>query len=156
MGREPTLPIWFLMTPSRFGIAPPPANNGLLLLVSCSGRKNSAGGLIPASERYTGQTFRYAKRLAEKEGLTLFVLSAKFGIIPADQPIPNYNQKLKESYAGPWPKGKGYYIGSPLYFSNVPKRFLPVLPKGLSIGLQYQFLKRQLIEGFSPAGGLHA
>ncbi|MBE9195800.1 hypothetical protein IQ219_10905 [Synechocystis sp. LEGE 06083] len=71
-----------------------------LLLISCSRKKIVSGNNMPAIERYDGPAFRLLRRfLAQKEAsyLDIYILSAKFGIIPYDTPIPNYDEKLTKN-----------------------------------------------------------
>lgn len=66
-------------------------------MMACSATKSSAPGEIPARDRYTGPlwlTYRAVDPRGELAELT--VLSAKFGWISGDRPIPDYDQKLDE------------------------------------------------------------
>jgi hypothetical protein len=68
-----------------------------LLIVSCSQCKRSDPGLLPAIDRYDGPTFRVLRRFLKERpsaALDIFILSAKFGLIPHNQPIPNYDQRM--------------------------------------------------------------
>lgn len=68
-----------------------------LLIVSCSQRKRPDPGLLPAIDRYDGPTFRVLRRYLKEQPsaqLDIFILSAKFGLIPANQLIPNYDQRM--------------------------------------------------------------
>lgn len=67
-----------------------------LLLISCSARKRSDPGLLSALERYDGPAFRVLRKQlrAGRPAVRVLVLSAKFGLIPADLPIPDYDQRL--------------------------------------------------------------
>jgi hypothetical protein len=79
-----------------------PPNLRSLLIVSCSQRKRSDPGLLPAIERYDGPTFRVLRRFLKEQSsahLDISILSAKFGLIPANQPIPNYDQRITLSRA---------------------------------------------------------
>lgn len=70
-----------------------------LLIVSCSQRKGSDPGLLPAIDRYDGPTFRLLRRFLKESPsppLDIFILSAKFGLIPHNQPIPNYDQRMTQ------------------------------------------------------------
>jgi uncharacterized protein DUF6884 len=67
-----------------------------LLLLGCSRRKRTDGGLLPALERYDGPTFRVVRK-ARRHGIPLpmtLVLSAEYGLIPAQQPIPAYDRRM--------------------------------------------------------------
>lgn len=69
-----------------------------LLIVSCSQRKRSDPGLLPAIERYDGVNFRVLRK-AKREGywpenLDVLILSAKYGLIGASTPITSYEQRM--------------------------------------------------------------
>lgn len=58
---------------------------------------------MPAIERYDGPAFRVLRRYLQTRaaanefksaGLDVYVLSAEFGLIPADQPIPDYDRRM--------------------------------------------------------------
>ena len=79
------------------------SNTKYLLLVSCSQRKNSDSGLLPAIERYDGVNFRVLRK-AQREGyfaenLDILILSAKYGLIESDYPIEDYECKMTEGRA---------------------------------------------------------
>ncbi len=70
-----------------------------LLIMACSQRKRSVPDLLPAIERYNGPQFqilrKYLREHPEKIGsLTVYILSAKFGLIPANRSIPYYDYKM--------------------------------------------------------------
>lgn len=68
-----------------------------LLLLACSQRKRLDPGLLPAVERYDGPTFRVLRRFFRQEPTDApdcYVLSAQFGLIPGDHPIPHYDQRM--------------------------------------------------------------
>jgi hypothetical protein len=68
-----------------------------LLIMSCSQCKRKEPRLLPAIERYDGPTFRVLRRFLQAQPskpLDIFIVSAKFGLISADQPIPNYDQPM--------------------------------------------------------------
>jgi hypothetical protein len=67
-----------------------------LLIVSCSRRKNPASKKLPAIERYDGPIFQVLRKFLRefpKDARTLdvYILSAKFGLIPSQQKIPWYD-----------------------------------------------------------------
>jgi Family of unknown function (DUF6884) len=65
--------------------------------MSCSQRKRAESRLLPAIERYDGPTFRVVRHFLQErpsKPLDIFIVSAKFGLIPSDQPIPNYDQRM--------------------------------------------------------------
>ncbi len=68
-----------------------------LLILACSQRKRSDAHSLPAIERYDGPTFRLLRRFLRKQPsppLDIYILSAKFGLIPSDYLIPNYDQRM--------------------------------------------------------------
>jgi len=57
---------------------------------------------LPAIERYDGPPFRVLRRYFREQpehNVDAFVLSAKWGLIPADQPIPLYEQSMSRERA---------------------------------------------------------
>ncbi len=70
-----------------------------LLIIACSQRKHPDPGLLPAIERYDGPSFQVLRRFLRErpnafEQLDIFILSAAYGLIPAEKPIANYNQLM--------------------------------------------------------------
>ncbi len=73
-----------------------------LLIMSCGQRKKLDAGPLPALDRYDGPAFRVLRRYFATHATTpldVYILSAKFGLIPADRPIPNYDQRLTPQHA---------------------------------------------------------
>lgn len=80
------------------------ASNRRLLILSCSRSKRDIPGLLPAIERYDGPSFRVLRRFLREQPsaamqLDVFILSAAYGLISAQQPIPNYNQMMTSQRA---------------------------------------------------------
>lgn len=74
-----------------------------LLILSCSQRKRSEPGLLPAIERYDGPLFGVARKFLHEQpdgALSIYILSAQFGLISAEMEIPNYNRKMTSKRAG--------------------------------------------------------
>lgn len=70
-----------------------------LLIMACSQRKRPDPGLLPAIERYNGPQFqvihKFLREFPDKaDTLSVYILSAKFGLISATKPIPNYDYKM--------------------------------------------------------------
>jgi hypothetical protein len=70
-----------------------------LLILSCSRKKKAGSKLLPALERYDGPAFQVLRKFivecpAEARKLDIRILSAKFGLIPADRPIPFYDKPM--------------------------------------------------------------
>lgn len=73
-----------------------------LLILSCSKRKRSDPGLLPAIERYDGPVFRILRRFFQEEPveeINVQIISAEFGLISRDFPIPNYDREITPSRA---------------------------------------------------------
>lgn len=74
-----------------------------LLILSCSERKRPDPGYLPAAERYDGPAFRVLRRyLCESrfaDQLDVYILSAFYGLIPANYPIVYYDQKMTRERA---------------------------------------------------------
>jgi hypothetical protein len=80
------------------------ARDRRLLIISCSERKSSESGMLPALDRYDGPAFWVLRRFLREQpdrskALDVFVLSAAFGIIPASRPIPDYDQIMTRQRA---------------------------------------------------------
>ena len=68
-----------------------------LLLISCSHRKTSKAGLVPAIERYDGPPFQRPTEIPREvydPHLTVLILSAKYGLIDSGRPIRYYDCRL--------------------------------------------------------------
>ena len=78
--------------------------NRRLLILSCSQRKRSKPGLVPAVERYDGPAFRVLRRFLREQPddskhLDVFILSAAHGLISAERLIAEYNQVMTSQRA---------------------------------------------------------
>ncbi len=105
------------------------------LILGCSETKVATPDNVPAIDRYDGPPFRVLRRfLADrspmnpKSDLDVFILSAQFGLIRDEQPIPIYDRHMSGS---PWsvdcthhvpriavyfsPKNSSHRIVSPSY-----------------------------------------
>src|SRR5713101_7642697 len=70
-----------------------------LLILGCSQKKRPDSGLLPALDRYDGPMFRVLRKFLREcpggaQGLETYILSAEFGLMPASQPIPNYDRRM--------------------------------------------------------------
>lgn len=70
-----------------------------LLILTCSARKRGDTEDIPASERYDGPLWQVLRSYVREQPLfaaelDVYVLSAAYGLIPATQPIPWYEQTM--------------------------------------------------------------
>lgn len=75
------------------------ASNSRLLILSCSQRKQSTQGLLPALQRYDGPAYRVMNKFmrahpSEVRSLDVYILSTEFGLISSDKPIPNYDHRM--------------------------------------------------------------
>lgn len=74
-----------------------------LLLLGCSGRKHATPGLVPAWFRYDGVLFRVCKSLEHRhsfpDDVMVRILSAAFGVIAKDTPIPHYDRRMNAARA---------------------------------------------------------
>ena len=80
------------------------SNRKSLLIVACSHRKRSDPGLLPAIIRYDGPTFFVLRRFIgqqppESKGISVYILSAEFGLIHHDQLIPHYDHRMTRTRA---------------------------------------------------------
>ena len=79
-------------------------SNPRLLILSCSQRKHPAPGLLPTLQRYDGPAYRVMNKFmrvhpSEAGLLDVYILSAEFGLISADKPIPNYDCRMTHQRA---------------------------------------------------------
>ena len=70
-----------------------------LLILSCSRRKRYDQDLLPALARYDGPVYQVLNKFlrgqpSQAQSLDAYILSAEFGLIPASQPIPNYDRQM--------------------------------------------------------------
>ncbi|MBW4559548.1 MAG: hypothetical protein KME32_00055 [Mojavia pulchra JT2-VF2] len=68
-----------------------------LLIVACSQRKLSNEGLMPAIARYDGPIFHLLRRFLQQKPSNppdTYILSAEFGLIFQDYPIPYYDRRM--------------------------------------------------------------
>ncbi len=77
-------------------------NSQRLLILSCSQRKNTSQEQLPAIERYNGPLFFVLRRFLREcplkaEWLDVYILSAYYGLIPADFQTEFYDQKMNFS-----------------------------------------------------------
>src|SRR5438445_10199224 len=73
-----------------------------LLIISCSQRKKPDAGLLPAIDRYDGPAFRVLRKFlgeAPADPPVVLILSAKYGLIEAAQPIPEYDCRMSAALA---------------------------------------------------------
>lgn len=69
-----------------------------LLVQSCSNRKREADSSLPAMERYDGYFFRIVKKAIDegalRDDIDIVILSAEFGLLDLEDPIPMYDRKM--------------------------------------------------------------
>src|SRR5207247_7032704 len=68
-----------------------------ILLMACSQRKKKGRRNLPAIDRYDGPAFRVLRKYLREvndRSLSVYVLSAQYGIIPSWKRLPNYDQKM--------------------------------------------------------------
>lgn len=74
-----------------------------LLLIACSQRKRLDLELLPALERYDGNAYRVIRKLQREDRwpflVDVVILSAEFGLIDADKPIPYYERRMDQARA---------------------------------------------------------
>jgi hypothetical protein len=77
----------------------PKATDRRLLILSCSRKKKAGSRLLPALDRYDGPAFQVLRKFiaecpTDSRKLDIRILSAKFGLITSDQPIPCYDKPM--------------------------------------------------------------
>lgn len=69
-----------------------------LLILSCSTTKRTTEGELPALTRYDGPAYRVLRKalrdLPQKDHPRIAILSARFGLIASDTPIPWYDCRM--------------------------------------------------------------
>lgn len=74
-----------------------------LLILTCSARKRGAADLLPVLERYDGPLWRvlrsYLQNQPAASDLHIYGLSAAFGLLPGEHPIPHYDQTMSPAQA---------------------------------------------------------
>lgn len=134
-----------------------------LLILSCSQRKRTAPGLLPAIDRYDGPAFRVLRRFLQKqpsELLDIYILSAEFGLIPDNHLIPAYDHRMTQQRARELHSGViselGKIFNTKSYqelFIFAGRDYLPTLdgydvlmPSGLSVRVASSGLGKKLSE----------
>lgn len=79
-------------------------SNRRLLILSCSHRKHTSHEQLPAIARYNGPLFYVLRRFLREcphqaRLLDVHILSAAYGLIPSDFPMPWYDRKMDISRA---------------------------------------------------------
>lgn len=68
------------------------------LLLACSKRKRNPAGSVPALELYDGGAYRVVRKMRRERGLPddlhIFILSAKYGLLLAEERIETYDQLM--------------------------------------------------------------
>lgn len=82
---------------ARRGVSGGPATRADIVLVGCSSSK--ASGASRAADLFTGAGFRKARDYAERSGRPWYVLSAKFGLLDADEVVAPYDVYLADQSA---------------------------------------------------------
>ncbi|HZU77342.1 MAG TPA: hypothetical protein VFA70_11300 [Dehalococcoidia bacterium] len=73
-----------------------------LLLLACSQQKRPDAGTLPAVERYDGPAYKVLRRYMRtypQRMPDVYILSAEFGLIRGDAPIPPYDRRMTERRA---------------------------------------------------------
>ncbi|GAB4199178.1 MAG: hypothetical protein OHK0022_19180 [Roseiflexaceae bacterium] len=75
-----------------------------LLIMTCSARKRNDEELLPAHERYDGPLWQVLRAYRREQpllavDLEVYVLSAEFGLISDDHPVPLYDQAMTQARA---------------------------------------------------------
>ena len=115
-----------------------------LLVLGCSETKREAPGLLPAIERYDGSSYRVLRSfLREREwppGLSVAILSAKYGLVGGFTGIENYDERMTPARALEWaPKcGRTLKNWADDHFSihfSLGKDYLPAVLPAIEHGL---------------------
>lgn len=68
------------------------------VVIACGSKKVDLrdGEEVAAMDLYIGGYFKYCLRFARTFELPIYILSAKYGLIPLDKMLPTYNRRLSE------------------------------------------------------------
>lgn len=94
-----------------------------LLIVGCSATKDQRRGEIPALQRYTGAYYQMIKGYAG-EMPEIIILSAEYGFIRADKPIPDYDRIMDKARAAELLPGAGRSLSALLEEVNYDEVFV--------------------------------
>ena len=142
-----------------------------IALISCSAEKASSVNPLPARQLYRSPLFRKSVAWVEQQGLEWFVISARYGLIPAamvlmpdDHTMRNkspderaaWEQQIAEqidAYCADDKRVEIVLLAGEAYAGWIPKvqAFASVEQplKGMQIGQRLQFLTNELREGQS-------
>lgn len=128
---------------------------GHLLLLGCSDRKRAVKGKLPAIELYDGVNFRLLRAFLRERGwppgLCIKILSAKYGLIDATDPIEHYDQRLDEATARQINRNvlkSLVRFGKPSsVFVNLGKDYLPAIE-----GIDRLFQKQRVVRAEGGIG----
>ncbi len=115
-----------------------------LLVLGCSRTKREAPGLLPAIERYDGSSYRVLRSfLRERDwpaGLSVAVLSAKYGLVGGFTGIEDYDERMTPERASEWAPQCGAVLRNwaddhrSIHFS-LGKDYLPAVLPAIRHGL---------------------
>ena len=79
-------------------------NQSRCLILGCSRTKNQSVALLPAIHRYEGPPFKVLRRFLKENPnnsgiLDIYILSARYGMIEANESIPNYDEAMTHKRA---------------------------------------------------------
>lgn len=71
-----------------------------MFVTYCSADKREEAGRLPAITRYKSERIRRVAQSAQLLGLPFRILSGRYGLISAEEPIPHYDHLLAEAEVG--------------------------------------------------------
>ena len=75
-------------------------DNQIIVCTICCREKDQAEGVLPAWRRYKSKRIDAVAELARESDLPFIILSGKYGLIDADEPIPYYDKLMGEGDLG--------------------------------------------------------
>ncbi len=75
-------------------------NRQTIVCTICCREKDRADKLLPAIRRYKSERIKAVAGLAREADLNFAILSGKYGLIDADEPIPYYDKLMGEGDLG--------------------------------------------------------
>lgn len=99
----------------------------VIVCTICSREKDKGERLMPAYERYKGDHIQNVRMIAQAAHKAYYILSGKFGLLKAGEPVPPYDYALRDKEAV---KKLSYLISSRLSQDNVTHVVLYTKVKG--------------------------
>lgn len=103
------------------------------IIISCGAKKRdtSATGPIPARELYTGPLFKAALKAAESISNSVYILSAHYGLLQANDKVETYERKMSPKRSKQFQRE--LVMPHPAPYTILPKLYLACVPGARSL-----------------------